>query len=47
MRIRVATRKGRLICGHKFDGASFFPILFRAEDLQHREELEMNFMRYF
>lgn len=47
MRITVAIRKGRLNCGHKFAGAKFSTILFRAEDLQHREEKDIILMRYF
>jgi hypothetical protein len=47
IRRTVAIRNGRLNCGHKFAGANFSAILFRAKELQHREEMEIIFMRYF
>jgi hypothetical protein len=47
IRITVAIRNGRLNCGHKFAGAKFFTILLSAEELQHREEMEIILLTNF
>jgi hypothetical protein len=43
----VVIRKGRLNCGHKFAGANFSAILFRAQELQHREEMKSLYDMYW